>query len=94
MPNRSVIAKAERISPFSSGVSHSFCCWGDPYRARTSEGRQLAFTEGAERCTHVTRVWSSTIDCLRCNMSPPSKYLCHNSVLLSVSTIDQELMSQ
>lgn len=35
-PNLSVIENADRVSPFSNGSSHFFCCSGDPYRARTS----------------------------------------------------------
>ena len=37
VPKRSVIAKAERVSPFSNGMSHFSCCSGDPYLARTSK---------------------------------------------------------
>ena len=36
IPNRSVIAKAERILPSNKGSSHRFCCSGVPYLARTS----------------------------------------------------------
>ena len=45
-PNLSVIAKDERISPFSKGMSHFFCCSGEPYRARTSAFKREPEYEG------------------------------------------------
>lgn len=32
----SVIQNADRISPFSSGCNHCFCCEGVPYFSKTS----------------------------------------------------------
>lgn len=91
MPNRSVMAKAERISPFSSGVSHSFCCSGDPYRARTSDELQQALSEENRAVyTHVTGIRSRTVDCFRSHMSPTSDYLGHDSVLSSSSIVVRE----
>lgn len=90
VPNRSVIAKAERISPFSSGISHFFCCSEDPYRARTSGGCEQACAKPTKSCTHVACVWSSTVNCLRGHMSPSPEYLRHDSILVSVSQVDQK----
>ena len=39
IPNRSVMAKAERIFPSNKGSNHCFCCSGVPYLAKTSVER-------------------------------------------------------
>jgi hypothetical protein len=53
----SVIAKPERISPASSGSSHSFFCSSDPYLTRTSalpvSGALQLNTSGAKKLRPV-----------------------------------------
>lgn len=52
VPCFSVIANADRISPFNRGISHFFCCSGEPYRARTSATTLTRKHEGNMKTTH------------------------------------------
>ena len=49
----SVIAKAERISPSSSGRSHCSCCSGEPKSVRTS----MLPVSGAEQLQDSGPMW-------------------------------------
>jgi hypothetical protein len=54
--NRSVIEKADRISPFNKGTSHFFFCSGVPYLANTS----IFPVSGAAQLVAYTQHFSGT----------------------------------
>lgn len=86
LPKRSVMEKADRISPFSKGINHFFCCSGEAYRARTSMSLvSLAHAISVSLQTHVSSIWGRTVGRLLSKMTSSSKDFCHDSILASRS---------
>lgn len=81
-PFFSVIANADRISPFNKGTSHFFCCSGEPYLAKTSaQTIQIRYRRNTMRRTHISCVGSGAIHNLRGHMAATSENFCHYCIL-------------